>query len=415
MTEPEAELQASANLSPVSPSPVHTAAPLVVPALQDTVDTIDAMVAAAAGALEGHVDTPVVEPVVDPALADAIDNDDVVDDDSFNDAYGEDAEPGQPPQAQPQPEPSENNDDYAKTFDSPIEPEQEVDLDNEPHVQSTDAPESNPLPIPSEQLNISHSSEVTPAAAHDPSATSSTSPASNDIQNAQPETSSDPTMPTAADVSEGNAQNEDQGAQSVHTNGSNPAVTDTQSSSSLDIQKLVADLTAQPTESNAGNDPPSASPAQAQAEPPSGSASLSSSTALPTTSSLPPRPPQPHSASPLYASQHHPAGANSSATANPGAQSSTGSASSYHIGSAPGTSAESVANLPPPPSSALNVPPYATQAAHGYSADQGRDVEYQRKWDQFMADERQYMSEAKWDRFPEGSRIFIGMSCPTLA
>lgn len=29
-------------------------------------------------------------------------------------------------------------------------------------------------------------------------------------------------------------------------------------------------------------------------------------------------------------------------------------------------------------------------------------------WDQFMADERQYMSEAKWDRFPEGSRIFIG-------
>lgn len=25
-----------------------------------------------------------------------------------------------------------------------------------------------------------------------------------------------------------------------------------------------------------------------------------------------------------------------------------------------------------------------------------------------MTDERQYMSEAKWDRFPEGSRLFIG-------
>ena len=47
MPDPEAELQATANLSPVSPSPVHTASPLVVPALQDTVDTIDAMVAAA--------------------------------------------------------------------------------------------------------------------------------------------------------------------------------------------------------------------------------------------------------------------------------------------------------------------------------------------------------------------------------
>jgi hypothetical protein len=48
--------------------------------------------------------------------------------------------------------------------------------------------------------------------------------------------------------------------------------------------------------------------------------------------------------------------------------------------------------------------PFPAQAV--YPAD-GED-DYQRKWDQFIADERQYMSEAKWDRFPEGSRIFIG-------
>ncbi|KAG7293784.1 hypothetical protein NEMBOFW57_003841 [Staphylotrichum longicolle] len=29
-------------------------------------------------------------------------------------------------------------------------------------------------------------------------------------------------------------------------------------------------------------------------------------------------------------------------------------------------------------------------------------------WDQFQADEKRYTSEAKWERFPEGSRIFIG-------
>jgi broad specificity phosphatase PhoE len=31
-------------------------------------------------------------------------------------------------------------------------------------------------------------------------------------------------------------------------------------------------------------------------------------------------------------------------------------------------------------------------------------------WEQFQADEKRYTSEAKWERFPEGSRIFIGES-----
>ncbi|KAI1121831.1 hypothetical protein F5Y10DRAFT_92829 [Nemania abortiva] len=31
-----------------------------------------------------------------------------------------------------------------------------------------------------------------------------------------------------------------------------------------------------------------------------------------------------------------------------------------------------------------------------------------RQWDTFIQEERKYVSEAKWDRFPEGSRIFIG-------
>ncbi|OAA49634.1 Nucleotide-binding, alpha-beta plait [Metarhizium rileyi] len=404
MIEPEAELQASANLSPVSPSPVHTAAPLVVPTLQDTVDTIDAMVAAAAGAAEAHVD----KPVVDPALAAATDNDDVVDDDSLTDPYGEDTALSRTAQAQLLSESLDVNDDYAKTFDSPIEPDNGDGEDND-QVVSPNSQEPNPISIAPEQLRASQSSEVSPATTHDPSATSSTPPpASNSHQKAQPEPFADPAVPAPADHKEDLQQDQDQnqGAQSKPTNGSNPHAMESQSSSSLDIQKLVADLTAQPAESSIDSDPSPTSPAQA--EPPPGSASLSSSTALPSTSSLPPRPPQPHSTSPLYASQHHPAGANPSAATTVAAQPSAGQSSSYHIGGAPGTSPESVASLPLPPSSGLNAPPYSTQAASVYSADQGRDVEYQRQWDQFMADERQYMSEAKWDRFPEGSRIFIG-------
>jgi hypothetical protein len=374
-----------------------------VPALQDTVDTIDAMVAAAAGAAEAHVDTP----VVDPALMNLSDHDDVVDDDSLNDPYGEDTEPAQPTQAQSQPDASDANDDYAKTFDSPIEPEEDDGQDIEHHVPSSNPEESNPVSIPSEQVTVSHPSEHSLDAVPDPSTTTSTPTTSSGHQNAQPEPFTDPFAPTLAGPSEGSQPSQDQGAQSQPQDGPNPAIMESQRSSSLDIQKLVADLTAQPAETNADSDPSVVSPTQAEL--PTGSASLSSSTALPSTSSLPPRPPQPHSASSTYASQHHPVGASSSATTTAVAQPSPGqTSSSYHIGSAPGTSADSVGNLPPPPATGLNAPPYSTQAAPGYSADQGSDVEYQHQWDQFMADERQYMSEAKWDRFPDGSRIFIG-------
>lgn len=38
-----------------------------------------------------------------------------------------------------------------------------------------------------------------------------------------------------------------------------------------------------------------------------------------------------------------------------------------------------------------------------------RSDDFQRQWDTFVTDERQYMADAKWDRFPEGSRLFIGL------
>ncbi|KAK2592049.1 nuclear polyadenylated RNA-binding protein 3 [Conoideocrella luteorostrata] len=407
MIEPDVELRATANLSPVSPSPVYTAAPLVVPALQDTVDTIDAMVAAAAGAVQGDHDKVAIESI-SAESAEPADNDDVVDDDSFNDPYGEDTEPGlsEQPQPQPrsQPEPSDSNDDYAKTFDSPIEPEEGDALDNEQHVSSSNPQESNQVSITSEQLTVNRSSEDSVAAtSHDPSATSSTLPAVADRQDtAQIESAADPPAPAPpAQHNEDDQQKEGQSAQTKHPDGPESNVTESQNSSSLDIQKLVADLTAQPTDPKSDHDP---SILSAQSEPPTGSASLPS-TALPPTSSLPPRPPQPHSATASYASQHHPLGANPN---TPVTHPIPGQAPSYHVGSAPGTSTDPSTNLPPPPTSGLNGLPYSNQTAAGYPSDQGHDVEYQHKWDQFMTDERQYMSEAKWDRFPDGSRIFIG-------
>ena len=80
-----------------------------------------------------------------------------------------------------------------------------------------------------------------------------------------------------------------------------------------------------------------------------------------------------------------------------------------HATGPPGSSTDGPASLPAPPAGGVNTPSLHAQAALGHPGDGRQEGDYQRQWDQFMADERQYMSEAKWDRFPEGSRIFIGM------
>jgi nuclear polyadenylated RNA-binding protein 3 len=34
--------------------------------------------------------------------------------------------------------------------------------------------------------------------------------------------------------------------------------------------------------------------------------------------------------------------------------------------------------------------------------------EIQKKYDQFLAEERVYVTDGQWDKFPVGSRLFIG-------
>lgn len=41
--------------------------------------------------------------------------------------------------------------------------------------------------------------------------------------------------------------------------------------------------------------------------------------------------------------------------------------------------------------------------------DQPWTQDIQRKYDHFMEEERRYVNEAKWDQFPQGSRLFVGM------
>lgn len=376
MPEPEAELQATANLSPVSPSPVHTASPLVVPALQDTVDTIDAMVAAVVASTS---QTSVADDAA-PAHAaeESLDPSDLVDDDP----YGDDTQPEAAPKAELE-APSSNDDDYAKTFDSPIAsdhgdegPQQEArpgdpPLSNHPSVASHSV--LDPLLAQASASDII----ATPPQTGDGAALASSQPPQDQSQ-------------TGQRAAPSNAPED------TH-NGASTA------EPAIDLQRLVADITAQSNQPSS-HPTPDANAVQA---PQTAGPSLSTS-GLPTSSTLPPRPPLPNTASQSFVSQHHPGGANLALSAGNAAH---GQPAQMLATGAPGTTA-AISSLPPAATHASTANPALnafdyTAGAPGHTNDS--KGERRRAWEQFLADERQYMSEAKWDRFPEGSRIFIGM------
>ncbi|GES58316.1 nucleotide-binding, alpha-beta plait [Aspergillus terreus] len=92
---------------------------------------------------------------------------------------------------------------------------------------------------------------------------------------------------------------------------------------------------------------------------------------------------------------------------------------------APGTSSAGASALPPPPgpsfqqSSPAESPgssPGVQRSSRGdrQPARSGKDEdtpwgpEVQKKYDEFLHDERVYVTEGLWDRFPPGSRLFVG-------
>ena len=406
MQQQEAEVQATANLSPVSPSPLHTAATPVASALQNTVDTIDAMVAAAE-APNGIVDAEEVNP--SPDAGEPGDDDDVVDDDSFDDAYGNGiAEPAPADVGKPEQEQPDSNDDYAKMFDSPVGPEEDANGDDHLEDLSSVPRESNDIPLSSSHLQ-----------GHPADTTHVTVDTSSEQQDTAAQTAAQlfaDIEPTAPTLTSEMASVDPQIAPAQFTDGIDSAAAAPQTSSgtenaAADIEQLVVDLTSQPAEPTHSLETSEAT----AVEQPMSSGLLPS--ALAPSSSLPPRPPQPQSGHPTHASQHHPTGtASNLAHSVPPAH--PGQPSNYVAAGAPGTSTEAIGSLPPPPSAGslsgsvpitpLNAPSYAAQA-HGYDLDQGPETSQERAWEQFTDDERQYMAAAKWDRFPEGSRIFIGM------
>lgn len=171
--------------------------------------------------------------------------------------------------------------------------------------------------------------------------------------------------------------------------------------------------------------------------------------ALPLPAGLPPRPPPQEKPAihPNYNAEndistyHFPQGQNSNAHPSHTPQPSNSYLPPSGFPQAVLTPKTSVGanGLPPPPLATFQQPspqadqvqpsPFASQnpqsdgkkeTLQGQSAEENDDevpwtLEIERLWDEFQKEEAVYVSEGLWDRFPQGSRLFVGMRSPQTA
>lgn len=467
MTDEIPEVVAAASLSPVSPRPLHNTytLPQVLPDLQHQAEDPDVVplepttfrTAAAAMAPEPAQQVAAGDDGSESELSEVAS---IADDESFG--YGEgdaDAEAvaeagadevnGQGQQESAPQDAAQETDDYARTFDSPAaaEKEQLAEVEEEEDQQPvSNAPESMNISQQPDQPDAVPTQPVLPV---DP--LSAPSPAEQGAQPVQPTTSNgvlpppqpiengmqpplpaapdalpDPTTITATAAASTAASPNQQAATSPQQEkieadakpdaaAPNKQDVDVQPKSedvemttegpsdatAIDIQKLVDQITAK---AEATSDQPAAAttnpPPSAQNAPQAMDVDMSS---------LPPKPALTQEQSKQTyspASYHHASLPNA-----PSFPASAGVPSQlpYANSGAPGTSQPPNQSATPSFASYPNAfpPGTAPQQAPGQTENG-----LQQTYDEFLADERRHMAEAKWERFPEGSRIFIGTITP---
>lgn len=389
------------------------------------------------------------------------------DDNDSLDVYDEDGQDQGPEQEQDDKQgdkPETGSDDYAHTFDSPTDQGEEVEADeahvskasetmmndsstsdpskktqpSPPHtsdpssspsvqatsqtqshseaeqlpaqtndsLQSLDAPSDSAPAIPQQHLQSSNPGPVSDAAAKSSSSMAEVPPAedSRDIQ-----------MPDAPSHDAQSSIKDSAAATSI-----NPTPANDDDDTAVDIQKLVDNITARaaasPTAASATapSKPPATQTSQNASQNGTSTLNVSHSASLPPKpqGGLPTIPPQAHHFHPRPHSSIHTQG--SSPGVGPGTP-----RTAYMSNGGSGIGNEAISSLPPiPPNSFNNGQPQPYGSAHNprHAPVPGnshisniyapaRDEDY----DKFLADERQYTLEARWEqRFPEGSRIFIG-------
>ena len=447
MTEQTPEVVAAADVSPCSPKPIHTSAtsPALVPSLQDHAATLDVAyldsLTTAPFPFVAMPATPAADPAANagdasnavPSLRDTIvvrgdetpngsqDEDEGVDEESL-DAYGEeddelqgDAVSGGPASSQVQhaAESGTGNGTEAETTTA------QPDVSEASSESILSSPSTSPSSDPNVQMK-SESPAATALASRPDEPQSAIAPtdgiADSPDANTRPEVDSETVAEYTAAASEAAAAAAADGER--------------EDSGAVDIQKLVDDITAKAVASSPSATTASQVPAEASVAPVE---PIAPSISLPQSSSLPPKPVLSQQAGRTGSrpEDFHPF--QSRAPNNPHglppmpmqgvvhSQPGLHGNAPYMAGvAAPGTVSDAgSSSLPPPPSMSFNgsaqphgsLPTLPTVPASGSSQSQGPyGAQPKEAWEAFQADEKRYMTEAKWERFPDNSRIFIGES-----
>ncbi|KAK4100386.1 hypothetical protein N658DRAFT_101868 [Parathielavia hyrcaniae] len=423
------EIVAAASLSPLSPIPVsiqkNAIQATVVPNLQDQAAT--AGEAALLSVAQPSSSVPHHQSTMD-AKAEASDMSDtiVVAGDGYSDEshdesdesidYGE-GENGQE-QEQDNIEPdAAANDDYAQTFDSPAaQADQSVAEDAQPDVSmasdSMNSPSApDPAAVPSDRpSSLPPPPALLPTDDSAPATSSSSEQANGSETPSETPTAAPETSPlSAAPATDSAADSPEKQSPSVSGPDAAPAAAapaaptpPDEDDAAVDIQKLVDDITSRAIETaSPSNAPPAqATPVSTQAAP----ATLTVSHPP----SLPPKPslPNPPASLPAIPPAHYSfqsRGSNGAAPAVPMTIASPGAHGPYNPN-------EGISSLPAPPPGGFGGSSHTHHLPRNGDAFSGSypGSSIKQLWEQFQADEKRYTSEAKWERFPEGSRIFIG-------
>ncbi|KAI1087084.1 hypothetical protein F5B19DRAFT_486993 [Rostrohypoxylon terebratum] len=424
MTGTSPTLMATANLTPLSPAPLHPSSPVVVPALQDQADTLYTMslsdgdrLSSTAAANQSNLRNDVVIaagqliPNGSPAAADYQHNHldgtnggtaavpyltyfgDDKDGDKEAGAMVEDgtSDTEQPSHDQhsgaaeaQQTVTKANASAFSRDLSGSQTGHSEVKTSTSYDLSSSTSSAS--IPIPAQHVHqsvpVPNTSRSSPQEIHEP----------HEPQEQEQAVVASPTAHTSDSLqppAESATETEPQTQLNTPYSAAN-AIED-----SIDIQDIVDKII--------GNS--ATGPASQSSSPQIGA----------TTSTLPPRPPmsqQPSLAQPhvhlenVPGLNYHANGVPSSLPPPPG---------TYSVG-ASGTALDTRNNLPPPPSSSS----LSTLPAHPFpvaqfdptylaaTGNQAQSSDQSQQWESFLSEERRYVSEAKWDRFPEGSRLFIG-------
>lgn len=409
--------------TPISPVPFHPPEPANIPVLRNQIDPVFNMTSTHLEAAESTTSLALATPP-DQAADEGMAGDNDLDT-SFSDPYDEEDKMPDDSQSKHTMEGAEVDDDYARTFDSDGEESssrQDVSSENiDQKLQS--------LPAPVSALADDSSTLTNPA-------TTSTIVSPDGGDNPTSHMPFPPTATTAGDapVAVGSTAL----PSGIETIQSQPQFNSYEavSNGEIDIQQILDNITANAAlnaTSSTNATPASANPSIPNFSP--------NALGLPAHASLPPRPQiaQNSPMHPGYPTQgdirkYHAGPPNFPPPPASSYRPPLGAPPSLIAAGAPGTSTDPRNVLPPPPSasfhpvSSTGPPPttsYPQPPDHRLSAkDQpassieapGTADDYDMSWtpavqklyDEFLADERMYVSEGLWDRFPAGSRLFIG-------